>query len=379
MSDTNWGKLMNETRMDRRKFLKGVGGVAGLLVVPGLVAACGGQENGDPSATASAVSSIPSPTSSEVIVPTWGGSFADAQKEIFYDPFTATYDVRVVTPGADPTLFEEMMKSGKVTWDTMDTDGYAGVAWQRDDLLVSAPDWVPRTDQVPEDFRDYFVWGYSYNIMLGYLKESFPDGGPQNWSDFWDVERFPGVRSYPSFYPGCLEPALVADGVPKDALYPVDIDRALAKLDEIKPNLRFAPSYGDAATAIANKSVAMGVTTAARLNALKDDGVDVEMVWGAAVLFPWSCYPVPKGAPHEDAMWALLAFIVSDPERLGAFMATTGYGQTNREAYDYVTDAALERLVDSDEHRELAIVLDEVAFADQFNAYGTAYTKWLSA
>ena len=32
--------------------------------------------------------------------------------------------------------------------------------------------------------------------------------------------------------------ALVADGVPKDKLYPLDLDRAFKKLDEIKPHIK---------------------------------------------------------------------------------------------------------------------------------------------
>jgi len=37
---------------------------------------------------------------------------------------------------------------------------------------------------------------------------------------------------------GSLEPALMADGVPRNKLYPLDVDRALKKLSELKPHIR---------------------------------------------------------------------------------------------------------------------------------------------
>ncbi|RVD48303.1 ABC transporter substrate-binding protein, partial [Mesorhizobium sp. M2D.F.Ca.ET.140.01.1.1] len=57
----------------------------------------------------------------------------------------------------------------------------------------------------------------------------------------WDVSKYPGVRTLSSGVygeAGPWEEALLADGVPADALYPLDIDRAFASLDKIKPHIR---------------------------------------------------------------------------------------------------------------------------------------------
>ncbi len=52
-------------------------------------------------------------------------------------------------------------------------------------------------------------------------------------------KRFPRKRclfKYPQFS-AVPESALLADGVPRDKLYPLDVDKALAKLDTIKSRL----------------------------------------------------------------------------------------------------------------------------------------------
>ncbi|TIN20156.1 MAG: extracellular solute-binding protein, partial [Mesorhizobium sp.] len=90
---------------------------------------------------------------------------------------------------------------------------------------------------------EHSVGMYVYAYAMVYNTEKFPAGKPRpaTWSDFWDVEKFPGVRSLISGQYGSEGPweeALLADGVTPDALYPMDIDRVFASLDKIKPHIR---------------------------------------------------------------------------------------------------------------------------------------------
>ena len=59
---------------------------------------------------------------------------------------------------------------------------------------------------------------------------------PLTWPDFWDAKKFPGPRGYYNAPTYSLEFALIADGVPKDKLYPIDVPRALKSLDRVKPD-----------------------------------------------------------------------------------------------------------------------------------------------
>jgi putative spermidine/putrescine transport system substrate-binding protein len=60
---------------------------------------------------------------------------------------------------------------------------------------------------------------------------------PQSWQDFWNVEEFPGRRALPDYPAHILPMALVADGVPVDELYPLDLDRAFESLERIKDHV----------------------------------------------------------------------------------------------------------------------------------------------
>ena len=58
--------------------------------------------------------------------------------------------------------------------------------------------------------------------------------------DFWDAAKFPGARMLADMASGSpnLEFALIADGVPMDKIFPIDIDRAFKSLSRIKPYIK---------------------------------------------------------------------------------------------------------------------------------------------
>ena len=57
---------------------------------------------------------------------------------------------------------------------------------------------------------------------------------PKNFTEFFDVKAFPGKRCLPDFPHYCLPFALQAAGVPIDKMFPLDVDLAFKKLNEIK-------------------------------------------------------------------------------------------------------------------------------------------------
>ena len=79
-----------------------------------------------------------------------------------------------------------------------------------------------------------------YAFTIAYNTDVFPDDHPTSWADFFNVEKYPGKRGFwRSVTSGIFEAALLADGVPADQLYPLDIDRAFRKLDSIKEHIVF--------------------------------------------------------------------------------------------------------------------------------------------
>ena len=70
-----------------------------------------------------------------------------------------------------------------------------------------------------------------YAEILAYRTDAFPEA-PEGWDDFWDIDAIPGQPNdarHAARLP-FLEAAVIADGVPVDEVYPVDLDRAFASL-----------------------------------------------------------------------------------------------------------------------------------------------------
>jgi len=175
-----------------------------------------------------------------VYVNTWGGSWTAAEDAAFFKPFTEAtgIQVRTVAPVSYAKL-KAQVGSGNYEWDITAITKSDWLRAEREGL-VEPIDWtIVQKDKLFPDA--VFANGIGYCALgtnLCYRKDKFPNGGPQSWADFWDVKKFPGNRSLFNNAACTLVFALLADGVPADKIYPLDVDRGFKKLDEIKPDIK---------------------------------------------------------------------------------------------------------------------------------------------
>src|ERR1044072_4610027 len=107
---------------------------ASALALPGLLAACGGDDDdagssGSSGASGSAAVEGESPeltklldgiTSKSVIVATYGGTTEDARRNAFWDSFTKRTGVKVITPEITGSLgADQLHGKGKAPWDAV--------------------------------------------------------------------------------------------------------------------------------------------------------------------------------------------------------------------------------------------------------------------
>src|SRR5262249_44965240 len=165
-----------------------------------------------------------------VYVNSYGGVWETSWKKAFFDPFTTQTGIQIRTvPGVSFAKFKAQGQTRNYEWDVINMGdveyGHAQLeGWAEKNDPLAAP-----TDQLPPRIvRDYAITSYYLGTNIVYRKDRFPNGGPQSWTDFWDVRKFPGARCLIDRSFSCLAFALLADGVPADKLYPMDIDRAFA-------------------------------------------------------------------------------------------------------------------------------------------------------
>jgi putative spermidine/putrescine transport system substrate-binding protein len=149
------------------------------------------------------------------------------------------------------------------------------------------------------------------SYVVGWNTKSLGDNGPKSWADFWNVQKFPGTRALRNNPAQNLEAALIADGVPLDKLYPLDIDRAFKKLAEIKPHIAvWWTSGAQSAQLVKDGEVDMLGVWNNRMQAVINDGAKAKYVYNGGLLIP-DCYAIPKGSKNVALATKALAIALS--------------------------------------------------------------------
>jgi len=316
-----------------------------------------------------------------VVVGTWGGTYTEAQTAAFFEPFTQATGVEVeIVTGGNLTAgtIKAFIETGYYEWDwtTLGASEYATAArngWLEpiDYALVTEESKTPDTQ-----FLEVGVGAETISDVLTYRTDAFPDGGPKSWVDFWSVEAFPGSRAiFKSPYP-ILEAALLADGVPPEELYPLDLDRAFAKADEIRDEITvWWESGSQSQDVVINQNAVIAVLWSGRAAQLKRDGVPVELAWNQALYEP-VMFVVPKDAPNKENAMRLIDFSAS-AEPLARFAELTFYGPSNLKAVDLIDPEMRALMNTAPENFAQQVHRDYTWWAENMEAVNERFVAWL--
>lgn len=169
-------------------------------------------------------------------------------------------------------------------------------------------------------YNEYGIEVGTFGMVLAWDGSAYPEA-PTSMADLWDTEKFPGKRCFfnnPQ-YGWTLEAALLADGVSKDQLYPLDVPRALKKLDEIKSNITWWSSGAQSLEMFENGSCDIGIIWANRaFTAKSENGFDMNITWKDAG-YSNSVWAIPAKAPNAEGATALLKAVIEDTDGQIAF------------------------------------------------------------
>ena len=307
-----------------------------------------------------------------------GGSYQDALKAAWEVPFTAQTGIKVVNDSPeDMAKVKTMVEAGKVTWDLIDDSSgaaiqYCGKYLEKLDFSV-----INRNAYAAGTVGDCGVpYGYG-SLLFTYNTKKYASNPPTTIADFFDVKRFPGHRIiFHDFYIGVLEDALIADGVPPDQLYPLDIDRALRKLDTIKNVTTFAATNSQVEQAMIDGTADMALTGQARaLHALQAKA-PWTVVWDK-VIVSWTDLLIPKGAPHKNAAMRFIAFTAQDAQQKALAQLTMQYPTNPNVKPNY--DATQQKLdVFAPEHKNTVVLQNAEWWAQNIDDVTKKYTTFLA-
>jgi putative spermidine/putrescine transport system substrate-binding protein len=338
---------------------------------------------------AALIGALPSaPAQAETLtLVSWGGAMQDANRKAHWEPATKALGIDFVedTLSNGYADIKVQVEAGAVTWDVV--QGGAGEAMRGGaDGNVEKIDYsVIDVTHVPANLRNkYCVGMITYSTIIAYNTDTYGDNGPQNWADFWDVEKFPGARSMRARPSPNLGFALIADGVPMDKVFevlsaPGGIERALDKMREIKPHVAVWWSSG-AHHAQLMKDGEVDMTTGwnGRFDVAKKDGAKVAYSFNQALL-DYDCFAIPKGAPNKDVAMEFLAEI-SKAEYQANLPEYITYGPTNKAAYDLgkIDDATARALPSHPDNAAMQLAIDIAWYAEWETIAAEMYDEMLT-
>ena len=275
---------------------------------------------------------VSSASAADLVFSSWGGTTQDAQKAAWAEKFTEKTGINVLQDGpTDYGKLKAMVEANSVNWDVVDVEGdYAAQAGDKG--LLEKLDFavIDKSKLDPRFVTDYSVGSFYYSFVIGCNKDAV-DACPKTWADLFDTAKFPGKRTFYKWSaPGVIEAALLADGVPADKLYPLDLDRAFKKLDTIKPDIVWWSGGAQSQQLLASAEAPFGSVWNGRMTALAQTGVNVETSWDQNITAADSLV-VPKGTKNMKAAMDFIALATSAQAQADMAKAT-GYAPINLES-----------------------------------------------
>lgn len=273
----------------------------------------------------------------EVVYATTGGVMRNMLEEHMYKPFEAATGIEIVPFDIEvPDQWaraEGMVRSGNVEFDIVTATAPDLV--DKAGMLMEIPCAdMPNVVQyaLPGACEKYGIARTTGGMLITYDTDVFKDKAPETWADFWDVATFPGPRGLPDtgdrdwWLPVV---ALIADGVAPDQLFPLDLDRAYAKLDQIRPHVGVWWKTGNQVQQIMrDKEVVMTMAYSGRALGIVKEGGSFRMSWEGAVK-DTGYFAVLKDAPNAADAIKFIDFFYGNAAGHPAFIGAVGYATSS--------------------------------------------------
>lgn len=338
------------------------------------LAACGGSSPS--SSTSSGTASVPlTPAQLKgrtLIIEGWGGVWTDATKA-FADHFATLYGVNIQYPSAPspPAAAHLQVQSGNVQMDILDTAFYSN---QPEGDLAPFPDYLVNTlkQNVPSKcVSQWFVGCYGDTATVIGCNPAIIQKCPTNAAQFWDVQNYPGARAMSGALPpdAQLLIALMAAGVSKDKLYPIDTAKAIASLQKIKSSIAVWPSSGgQMQQVLLDKEVGIEYGWNGRLFSLQQNQMpNLKVSWDDSVVTggSQSGLAVVKGAPNADVAFTFLNWWVQQADLQAKWTEALSYPTPNTKVNALLPANILAAMPYAPNHTQPVITDQQYTYAHQ--------------
>lgn len=291
-----------------------------------LTAACGSGSDGAEGSDAR-----------RIVFVNYGGEAVAAAEKGWLEPFKEAtgIDYKVDSP-FEPAKVQAMVDSGRTTWDIVTVEPATGALgcgkiYEKRDPDIDMSGMDPRFVN-----DDCGVPVYPQAVTLVYNKKLFSgDNVPTSITDFMDTKKFPGKRIAYN-YITTLPPLLMADGVDKDSLYPLDFDRAAKAIDKLGNDLTLHADLATEVEKLAAGDFAMCLCFSGRVEVAARTNPDLGMVWNGI----WQSYTMVYAVKKSESPKSQQAFLkwIADPAKQAPYYQYMAYPSAAKDAGPEVPD-----------------------------------------
>jgi putative spermidine/putrescine transport system substrate-binding protein len=229
------------------------------------------------------------------------GSYQDAEEEAWIEPFEKLTGVKIVTTVENPAKLQAMVQAGNVSWDLTDSTPYfdsknCGTVVQKISLAGVSGSFTPGSYTAcgaPELYT---------SMMLMYNTKTYKSDPPTTWADFFDPQKYPGMRVMPDeSYGGFFEMAETAAGTAPAKLYPINTTTALQEFDKIKSDSKVTPTGSLEQQLMLNNQADLAIVPSTRAYSILKAGGSNWKIAPAPTpnFYAINELAIPVGAPHS--------------------------------------------------------------------------------
>ncbi|MDD9724632.1 polyamine ABC transporter substrate-binding protein [Roseovarius sp. SK2] len=309
---------------------------------------------------------------------TWGGAYRDSVVKGVIEPFTAETGIEVnIVDTPDLAKVKAQVMTGNVEWDVFDAPGAMGASGEKEGYWEPLDESMLDVDDMTLAPTETLMPFYTWAGGIAWDADRFGEGEhPTTFAEYFDLEKFPGLRTFRDRPSETLEAALLADGVAPADVYPLDVERAFAKLDEIKSQVASWVSATPQTIALLRTGeVDFSYTYASRVRTTgaQSESGNIQFSFDQT-LNGLEYLAVVKGAPNKENAMRFLEFAMR-PEIQAATMELLGNAPVSKSAVPMLTEDSQSWLPDLSDPDHL--VLNDAWWADNFEEVSRRFKEWV--
>ena len=313
-----------------------------------------------------------------VVFCTYGGPYGENMQKYVIDPFIKKTGIEVIRTSTPRfAKVKAMVDTGNVEWDVVDAEARLYFRAMKLDLFTPL-DWTVvghKDELVPGGVESAGAANVFYHIVLAWQKSKYNrDTAPKSWADFFS---FSGKRTTRNQGFETLEIALLADGVPKEKLYPLDVERGLRKLSTVKKDIIFWANTKMALDLIVSNEVDFGAVTGGPIQKTIELGEPIDFTWNQALVGN-DYLVIPRGSKQVEAAMKFIGHCM-DPEIQGSFSTHYYMGPSNTKAFNFMPKGREEVLCTGPKIRPMTVYKNPQYWAENEVVVDKRFEQWMTS